>query len=132
VRRFVFRFYLLIETVVTLTLAALSVRFLPTARIIARANRPICGLNRYVLPDIIDAICHCVDEVGTRMHVVCLPRALAAQSMLRRRGVAARLCLGLAREPDGLAAHAWIELDNGMQAGSHSDRKGFTRLAAFG
>ena len=32
------------------------------------------------------------------MNALCLPRALAAHAMLRRRGIASRLCLGVARE----------------------------------
>jgi Transglutaminase-like superfamily len=132
VRQFVFRFNLLFEATITLIFAALSVRFLPTARIIARANRSSRSPYRSVSPRIIDAVCLSVDEIGTKIHAVCLPRALAVQSMLRRRGVAVHLCLGVAREADRLAAHAWIELDNGIRGGGHSDRKGFTRLVAFG
>lgn len=41
---------------------------------------------------------------------VCLPQAIAAQRMLRRRGMEWRLYLGVAREEEapGLKAHAWL------------------------
>lgn len=44
---------------------------------------------------------------GTR----CLPRALAGQALLRRRGIAAELKIGVARGAggEGLQAHAWLE-----------------------
>lgn len=43
--------------------------------------------------------------------MVCLPRALAAQAMLRRRGIAATLHLGAARNGErALDAHAWLEV----------------------
>lgn len=42
----------------------------------------------------------------------CLTQAMAAQALLARRGVAARLRIGVAKNSYGqLAAHAWLELD---------------------
>ena len=38
---------------------------------------------------------------------VCLQQAFAALLMLRRRGLAGTVHLGVARSPDGLTAHAW-------------------------
>jgi hypothetical protein len=53
---------------------------------------------------------------------VCLPQALAARTMLRRRGVASTLYLGVSRA-EGLTAHAWLRVGHfivtgrdGMQA----------------
>ena len=53
-----------------------------------------------------------VEHAGAqpRMNALCLPRALAAHAMLRRRGIASRLCLGVARNGGEFAAHAWIEV----------------------
>ena len=39
----------------------------------------------------------------------CLPQALAAEAMLRRRGHPADLRLGVTRGDDGVQAHAWVE-----------------------
>lgn len=38
----------------------------------------------------------------------CLEQAIAAKAMLRRRGIASTLYLGMAREP--VAAHAWLRV----------------------
>jgi hypothetical protein len=65
------------------------------------------------------------------MQALCLPRALAAQTMLRRRGIASKLCIGVAREEKGLAAHAWIELGENIIVGS-LEAPQFTRLVEFG
>ncbi|MGC2415640.1 MAG: lasso peptide biosynthesis B2 protein, partial [Stellaceae bacterium] len=56
---------------------------------------------------------------------------LAAQAMLRRRGIASRLCLGVAHEGDELLAHAWVEVGKDRIVGG-ADAGAFTRLAAFG
>jgi hypothetical protein len=42
--------------------------------------------------------------------VTCLPRALALQRMLARRGIDGRLRLGVRRVAGELSAHAWIEV----------------------
>lgn len=45
--------------------------------------------------------------------MTCLPRALALQRMLRARGIAAQLRIGVRKESTdvgGIAAHAWIEV----------------------
>lgn len=39
----------------------------------------------------------------------CLPRALAAEAILRRRGHPADLRLGVTRDEGGVQAHAWVE-----------------------
>jgi hypothetical protein len=51
--------------------------------------------------------------------------------MLRRRGIASVLCLGVARDGDELAAHAWLEIDAVKIVGGRA-AEGFSRLAAFG
>jgi hypothetical protein len=51
--------------------------------------------------------------------------------MLRRRGIASRLCLGVARGRDALNAHAWVEIGNDKIVGG-AEADGFTRLATFG
>jgi transglutaminase-like putative cysteine protease len=74
-----------------------------------------------------------VESVGAkpRLNALCLPRALATHAMLRRRGIASRLCLGVAREGQALIAHAWVEIGEN-KAVSASQIGRFTRLAEFG
>lgn len=52
----------------------------------------------------------------------CLVESLAADAMLRRRGVASEIRFGV-RPPDGgtLAAHAWVEHNGAVVFGARSD-----------
>ncbi len=120
------------EAAVMLLLARLAVRFVPPARIFAWAERSPRRICRFAVDDV-TWIAWAIESVGARvwMKSACLPRALAAQAMLRRRGIASRLCLGVAREGDELLAHAWVEVGKDRVVGG-ADAGAFTRLAAFG
>jgi hypothetical protein len=52
--------------------------------------------------------------------------------MQRRRGVASRLCLGVAREGKGLSAHAWLELGQELIIVGEAQAPYFKRLVEFG
>jgi hypothetical protein len=120
------------EAAVTLVLARLAVRFVPPARVFAWANRPPRRIHRFAV-DEINWISWAVESLSARpwMNALCLPRALAAHAMLRRRGIASQLCLGVARENGDLAAHAWVEIGKEKIVGG-TEAEGFTRLAEFG
>jgi hypothetical protein len=120
------------EAALMLALTKLAVRFVPTARLVAWASRTPRAATRFAMWEA-GWIASAVETVGAKpwMRALCLPRALAAQAMLRRRGIASRLCVGVAREGATLAAHAWIELDHDIIVGG-SDAPRFTRLVEFG
>jgi hypothetical protein len=120
------------EAAVMLVLARLAVRLIPPARIFAWAKKPPRHIHRFAI-DEVSWISWAVESLGARpwMNALCLPRALAAHAMLRRRGIASRLCLGVAREGSELAAHAWVEIGEDKIVGG-SEANGFTRLAEFG
>jgi hypothetical protein len=120
------------EAAVMLVLARLAVRYVPTAHIFAWADRPPQRIRRFA-SDEIAWVSWVVENLGAKpwMNALCLPRALAAHAMLRRRGIASRLCLGLAREHGSLSAHAWVEIGNDKIVGG-AEADGFTRLATFG
>jgi hypothetical protein len=120
------------EAAIMLVLARLAVRFVPTARIFAWANRSPRRIQRFAV-DEVGWISWAVEDLGARpwMNALCLPRALAAQAMLRRRGIASRVCLGVTRERGGLAAHAWVEIGKDKIVGG-AEADGFARLAEFG
>jgi hypothetical protein len=124
---------LLIEATIMLTLARLAVRFVSTERIMARAARPPSHSDRYAAARYAEAIARAVDEIGSKpwMDALCLPRAIAVQAMLRRRGIASRLCLGAARDGEALAAHAWIELGEEIITGG-ADQPRYTRIVSLG
>ena len=120
------------EAAVMLVLARFAVRFVPPARIFAWADRPPRRIRRFAV-DEIGWVAWAVENVGAKswMNALCLPRALAAHAMLRRRGIASRLCLGVARERGALSAHAWVEIGDDKIVGG-AEAGGFTRLATFG
>ena len=120
------------EAAVMIILARLAVRFIPPARVFSWANRPSRRINRFAV-DEIKWVSWAVESVGAKtwMNAFCLPRALASHAMLRRRGIASRLCLGVAREGRELTAHAWVEV-GGNKIVSDPEIGQFTRLAEFG
>jgi hypothetical protein len=120
------------EAAIMLLLARLAVRFLRPAMLFAWAERPTRRVRRFAIGEA-QWVAWALDHVGSRarMDGLCLPRALAAHAMLRRRGIASRLCLGVARSGNTFAAHAWIEIGEERIIGGE-EAAGFTRLAAFG
>jgi hypothetical protein len=59
----------------------------------------------------------------------CLKQALVLSWLLRRRGVATSLHIGVARRDGRLAAHAWLERDDDVILGG-LDRADYERLLA--
>jgi Transglutaminase-like superfamily len=120
------------EAAFMLAIARLAVRFVPASRIFVWADRPPRRISRFAV-DEVDWVFWAVEHIGAKpwMKALCLPSALAVHAMLRRRGIASRVCLGVARKGDELAAHAWVEVGkNKVLRGAETDR--FTRLAEFG
>ena len=120
------------EAALMLMLARLAVCLIPPRALFAWAARPPRHIRRFAV-DEAGWVAWAVGTVADRtwMKALCLPRALAAQVMLRRRGIASRLCLGIARKDGALAAHAWVEIGNHKIAGE-TEAEGYTRLAGFG
>ncbi len=120
------------EAAVMIVLARLAVRFIPPARIFSWADRPPGRINRFA-GDEANWIAWAVETAAAKpwIKALCLPRALAAHAMLRRRGIASRLCIGVAREQGGLAAHAWVEVSK-QKIDAGVGEAGYARLAEFG
>lgn len=72
------------------------------------------------------------------VEAVCLPQAMAARAMLRRRGIAATVHLGvmrdhaaaLARDPDAPPAHAWLDA-SGQRITGYPVDPALVEVAAF-
>lgn len=65
---------------------------------------------------------------------VCLPQAIAAQRMLRRRGLASTLYLGVAPDPkkaEAITAHAWLRIGDKIVTGEREAAR-HRALAWFG
>ena len=122
-----------IEATIALSLARLAVKFVSAERIVAWAARPPGYRDRFAAGRYVEAIVHAVDEIGSKpwMGAVCLPRAMAVQAMLRRRGIAGKLCLGAARDGSSLVAHAWIELGDEIIIGG-AEQPRYARLVSLG
>ena len=120
------------EAAVMIILARLAVRFISTAHIFSWADRSPRRINRFA-GDEAQWIAWAIENVAEKpwLNALCLPRALAAHAMLRRRGIASRLCLGVVRDGSDLAAHAWIEVGK-RKIETNPDDARFARLAEFG
>lgn len=120
------------EATLALIWARIAVRVFPAARVLAWASRPPHRVSRFAGTEV-GWVSWAIETSGSKrwIRAKCLPRALAAQAMLRRRGIASRLCLGVARQGEALSAHAWIELgQEAIVGGAEATR--FTRLVEFG
>jgi hypothetical protein len=71
-------------------------------------------------------------SVHAPLGFVCLPQAMAAKWMLRRRGLVSTLYLGLRNgETAGLSAHAWLRSGDSILTG-RSESLGRQVIATFG
>lgn len=74
-------------------------------------------------------IARLVNAVGSLLRLQCLPRSMVLCHVLRQRGIAAELRLGVSKPAEGtLSAHAWVELD-GQPLDDSADLR--HRYAAF-
>jgi hypothetical protein len=119
------------EATVLIPLAAVAVRLVPASRILAWAARPPRTPKRFADPELPDQVAAAVAAQAAwfNLGAPCLPTALVAQAMLRRRGVASKLCLGVRRDASALAAHAWLEIDRRIVFGAAEN---FASIAKFG
>lgn len=120
------------EATLMLLLAALSLRIVPQRYIFAWLNRSPRQVSRFAI-DEVPWISWAIETVAATnwIRASCLPRALAACAMLRRRGIPNRLLLGVVRDGESLTAHAWVEVGKEkIIGGKESDR--FMPIAEFG
>jgi hypothetical protein len=120
------------EAALMLILGRLAVRFVPAAHIFSWADRLPRRINRFANSEVV-WVTWAVESISNDswVNAVCLPRALAIHAMLRRRGIASRLCLGVARNGQELIAHAWVETSETTVTPDPAVAH-FTRLAQFG
>lgn len=120
------------EAFVTLILAGIAVRLIAPIHIFTWVNRPPKRTARFAGEEV-DWIAWAVEVVAAKwpINASCLPCALAAHAMLRRRGIASKVCLAVARDDRELAGHAWVEISGNRIVGSTGSER-FTRIAEFG
>lgn len=124
---------LLVEAGLLLTFAAAAIGFLPFTRVAGLASgrgTPLAGLGD---AETIRELRWAVEAVARRLpfRAKCFERGLAAQWMLRRRGVASNLFYGIARNADGeLSAHVWVRTGTIDVIGCENSRD-FAEVAKF-
>ena len=108
------RRWVLMEARLYLLGARLAIRLLPFRRMVPFFERPAArpeqtgAARAQSIKDVRWAIWTATRH--QRERVVCFPRAIAAQAMLRRRGVSTTLYYGAASKADkGLSAHVWVQ-----------------------
>jgi hypothetical protein len=71
----------------------------------AAADRP----PRAGEAEIVRATEHMVAAAAQFYRASCLPQSITLQWLLKRQGIATRLCVGVRKNAGVLAAHAWVE-----------------------
>lgn len=128
---------LLLEAMLLLAFAAPAIRMLPFKRIGKMASGPVKGplLNDTDRAALIERVRWAV-EVGSgraRWRSVCFQQGLAAQMMLRRRGVDSTLYFGAApdkKKDEGLSAHVWVRAGDTDVIGA-DNASDYATLATF-
>jgi hypothetical protein len=104
---------LLIEAIYELALASASVALLPFRRAIVRGSTPLAEQRR---PGATESIVWAVEAAGRRLpwRAMCIEQGIAAQRMMRRRGIDARLHYGARNDhaASRLEAHVWVTVDD--------------------
>ena len=129
---------LLMEAFLLLGVARLALLVLPFKWLAVSLGRHMKETGSEMIPSDI----YCARMIGqavcaaanyTPWKSVCLPQAVAAQWMLKRRHVAGTLYLGVAKDEaksGKLAAHAWLRCGNLILTGRERHRQ-FTVVAKF-
>jgi transglutaminase-like putative cysteine protease len=98
---------LTIRSAVAISSAVVAIRVLGVARTLRIVSRPARGSAKTVIGDVVTA----VDRAGRYVPgSTCLPKSMALAWMLRRRGVAAAVRIGV-RTTGRFEAHAWVEAE---------------------
>lgn len=122
---------LLIEATVELALASAAVALLPFRRAIVRGSVPLPP-PRPTAP--VETLVWAVEAAARRLpwRAMCIEQGLAAQRMLRRRGVEARLHYGARHQvaTGKLEAHVWVTVDKLAVIGG-AEAAGFAEIATY-
>lgn len=80
------------------------------SRLVDGADPPLPGHERAL------RVAELVDVASRQgpFRAPCLPRSLVLWGLLRKRGMDARLRIGVRRGPNGFDAHAWVEHDGAV------------------
>lgn len=121
-----------VEALATLAWASAVVRFRPFRQVADLAERPVERPTPAAPEATVAVVRWAVTAAArrARFRAVCIERGLAAQAMLRRRGIATTLHYGVAREGTGLAAHVWVTW-RGTDVVGGAEAPAFREVARF-
>lgn len=119
----------IVEAFATLGWASFVVGALPFATLAKIARRPVRRPPPRDPERVLAIVTWAIDAAArrARFRAVCIERGLAAQAMLRCRGIAASFHYGVARDETGaLIAHVWVragehDVTGGAQAGDFNE-----------
>jgi hypothetical protein len=119
---------LLLQATATLALASGALSLLPFKRAIRLGSVPL----RRVRGDTAEEVISAVETAARRLpwRNVCIHKGIAAQRMLRRRGLDATLHYGIGNGGNALAAHVWVSLD-GVPVIGGEEARAFACVGAF-
>ena len=134
---------MLVEAALLLTLARIALRCAPFPRIAPRLGvflPPQEARARVSQPDDPERAARLAERIGWAVRaaarhlpfeIVCLPQAMAAHLMLRRRGVASVLHFGVAKgTTKPFDAHAWLDAA-GVEVTGYPIAGAFTEIGCF-
>lgn len=126
------RRHYLSEAAMMLILARIALWILPASQIFGWANRPQRRCRRFASAEA-SWTAWSIETLSSKSWIgaSCLSCAIAAHAMLRRRGIASRLCLGVARDDRTMVAHAWVESGQRVIVGA-AEAARVSRIAEFG
>lgn len=120
---------LLAEAVAGLAGASIALALMPFSRAIRSSAGPLGRATGEAADDSIWALRAAARRVPWR--AVCIHQGIAAQRMLRRRGIDARLHYGIGTgDTDVLKAHVWVTVGDDIVIGGESAGE-FARVATW-
>lgn len=125
---------LFLEAAVLLGAARVAIRFIPFTRLAGHLGRHMAETPPSATPAALDTSRRVERAIrlaarNLPWESVCLPQAIAAKAMLRRRGVPCTLYLGVLRN-EKFHAHAWVRAGELVVTGDRG-REGFTVVSTF-
>lgn len=126
---------LLLEAALMLTLARLALRLVPFRQLNPFFNRPVRGsqVNGRRRESLRKEVAWAIDRTAKILpgETVCFPRGIAAQALLRRRGVGTTLYYGVTTgNGNGSTAHVWVQ-DDAQGVVGHHDIEAYHILARY-
>lgn len=114
---------LLLQAWLLLLLADVALRLFPFS-IVLRHFNPACGAPAANLSLPVSRVAWLVERAGEYcpLGTSCLKETLVLSRLLARRGIPAMLRIGVRRQSDVFAAHAWLELDGQVILGNKDVR----------